>query len=66
MRPAGRVEAWLIGAVRGGTKRGIPRDRVGELPEDDVDVAVAAAGDFWLVAHSADNTNRKVVRVTPK
>jgi len=63
---AGRVEAWLIGTVRGGTKRYVPRDRIGELPEDDVDAAVAAAGDFWLVTHSADDTNKKVVRVTPK
>ena len=63
---AGRVEAWLIGTVRGGTKRGVPRDRVGELPDAEVDAAAAAAGDLWFVTHPAGSKEMKVVRVTPK
>ncbi|MCE9582690.1 MAG: hypothetical protein K8T20_09375 [Planctomycetes bacterium] len=63
---AGRVEAWLIGTVRGGTMKGVARDRVGDLPDDDVDAASSAAGDIWLVTHAAGKKDMSVVRVTPK
>mgnify|MGYP001559143452 FL=1 len=63
---SGRVEAWLIGTVRGGTKRGVSRDRVAELPDADVVAASAAAGDLWFVTHTAGSKDFKVVRVTPK
>lgn len=63
---AGRVEAWLIGTVRGGTMRGVSRDRVGDFPDEDVEMAASAAGDIWLVTRMQGKQDRKVVRITPK
>jgi hypothetical protein len=63
---AGRIEAGLIGTVRGGTKRGVSRDRVGDLPDADIHGAAAGASDFWFVTHTSGVEELKVVRVTPK